>query len=644
MTGDKRQYSSKFPHKSVVWAKMEGYPWWPGIVVTRPAVRLYDDEEEPILGPTRVLVEFFNDNKRFASMKEGMVEPFKCKDYENHKAYSGTHSHELCIAVDEAEEYYGGQQKKLAAKAGKGNSPLPSSLASPTADNALVPDPTEAPQTPKRDSPVDSPLRSPTLSIKRMAPRKPTKKRRKKDSTAMQNEGDLDAVEKPKKRKKHDKTSELGRDTKGDELLGVLPEEVKKPLKRKRKERDTERQPPEVVDVPKSKIAKKDLITEGRTPGEYSSLSKQDIIRLLHKRDDDLRAMRVEVWRHRLKDMDKRDIINTAEALLERYSTAFGKVNTFIDLAKESHRSDSDEIPTQLKISEQSAAQAITDVKNVNFDIALLKTTKLGTRLFKLTKTCGSLSTVLWNGLRELLVQWVDVLSIAPCLTKDNEDSVGKGKESADGIAGSAVEADEPRNPVPSQDTADESVAGRNIRSMAKLVQDDKTMGEAEPPKVTESERPRSEGLNERQESSKELDKAKSSSSRFKLETPKDSEKPRGSSRSKALTPDVFLEVGALQIRDVLEVLPDTTINDSQLKKIVQGWEKAIVPAWKDDPEGYYSASLKLMKCVKRATKFYQEEGGQSPDPTVRALASCLQRPEESAGLVKLCLSGVKPA
>lgn len=98
--------SSAFEHGQPVWAHMEGYPWWPGRIVTRDEVTLDAGEGEPRVRTGEVLVEFFNDNKRFAPMSERHLRSFLNMRYSKLNAqYSGQYKGDLNDAVQEAKEY-----------------------------------------------------------------------------------------------------------------------------------------------------------------------------------------------------------------------------------------------------------------------------------------------------------------------------------------------------------------------------------------------------------------------------------------------------------------------------------------------------------------------------------------------------------
>lgn len=100
------------PHKHFykrgepVWAHMEGFPWWPARVVRRDDIALHPGEDEPVLNDGELLVEFFNDNTRFAPMHHYLLRPFLLPYYSNLNAYyDGTYKQELHVAVKKAMKY-----------------------------------------------------------------------------------------------------------------------------------------------------------------------------------------------------------------------------------------------------------------------------------------------------------------------------------------------------------------------------------------------------------------------------------------------------------------------------------------------------------------------------------------------------------
>lgn len=88
-----------------VWARMDGFPWWPGRVVTRDDVIVDDRDEEPIVDAKSRLVEFFNDNKRFAVIARRWLRPFNDEYLQINKTYNGSLFSTLNDAIREAKEY-----------------------------------------------------------------------------------------------------------------------------------------------------------------------------------------------------------------------------------------------------------------------------------------------------------------------------------------------------------------------------------------------------------------------------------------------------------------------------------------------------------------------------------------------------------
>lgn len=115
----------KFKHGEPVWAHMEGYPWWPGHVVNLGEVVLDKGENEPQCREDELLVEFFNDNKRFAAMNERSLRPFLFARYSALNAqYSGSYRSDLDLAVKEAKKYCEDKGLKMEEAGGRGSRPV----------------------------------------------------------------------------------------------------------------------------------------------------------------------------------------------------------------------------------------------------------------------------------------------------------------------------------------------------------------------------------------------------------------------------------------------------------------------------------------------------------------------------------------
>lgn len=90
----------------VVWAKFTGFPWWPARIVEREEITLDQGEAEPELDDGEALVEFFNDEERFAVVQLAKLHPFFSKRYASvHRNYKGQYVDPFRVAVKEAEEY-----------------------------------------------------------------------------------------------------------------------------------------------------------------------------------------------------------------------------------------------------------------------------------------------------------------------------------------------------------------------------------------------------------------------------------------------------------------------------------------------------------------------------------------------------------
>lgn len=105
----KSMTKNKFPLRykvgDPVWARMDGYPWWPARVVTRNDVVVDNRDEEPVVDENSHLVEFFNDNKRFAVMSRRSLRPFNEEHLQINKTYSGSYFSALNVAIREAKDY-----------------------------------------------------------------------------------------------------------------------------------------------------------------------------------------------------------------------------------------------------------------------------------------------------------------------------------------------------------------------------------------------------------------------------------------------------------------------------------------------------------------------------------------------------------
>ncbi|CAL1544126.1 unnamed protein product, partial [Lymnaea stagnalis] len=68
---------TKFTVGSIVWAKMDGYPWWPGMIEIDPDYGIYFEvPTETSMVPTQYNVTFFGDNVTRAWMKSSLIAPY----------------------------------------------------------------------------------------------------------------------------------------------------------------------------------------------------------------------------------------------------------------------------------------------------------------------------------------------------------------------------------------------------------------------------------------------------------------------------------------------------------------------------------------------------------------------------------------
>lgn len=101
------KHSSRYEYKigEPVWAYLNGYPWWPARVVSGDEIALGEDIA-PEVGKGEVLVEFFNDNKRFACMRLRSLRPFLNINFRTlNQKYKGSLLTPLKVAIEEAMEY-----------------------------------------------------------------------------------------------------------------------------------------------------------------------------------------------------------------------------------------------------------------------------------------------------------------------------------------------------------------------------------------------------------------------------------------------------------------------------------------------------------------------------------------------------------
>lgn len=112
-----------FKHGEPVWVRMDEFPWWPARIVTRDEIQLDPGEVYPRQKPDELLVEFFNDEKRFAAISKKDLRPFIEGRFRTlNRDYDGEYLETVIIAISEAERYLnewlGNGVPKVEAKGG----------------------------------------------------------------------------------------------------------------------------------------------------------------------------------------------------------------------------------------------------------------------------------------------------------------------------------------------------------------------------------------------------------------------------------------------------------------------------------------------------------------------------------------------
>lgn len=100
----RRLYS--YQNGEPVWARLDGHPWWPGRVVTPDEVTCDEGEPKPTLKEGELLIEFFDEIKSFAALKQRHVRPFLSKRRTNiHRQVEGTQDESLEEAISRVQQY-----------------------------------------------------------------------------------------------------------------------------------------------------------------------------------------------------------------------------------------------------------------------------------------------------------------------------------------------------------------------------------------------------------------------------------------------------------------------------------------------------------------------------------------------------------
>lgn len=100
--------ATKFSYKTgdPVWAKVAGYPWWPGRVISPQEVVLEPGDVLPKIPEDSFIVEFFNNGKRFSIVPKSKLRPFLHRRFhEINATYKGALREHVDGAVEESEQY-----------------------------------------------------------------------------------------------------------------------------------------------------------------------------------------------------------------------------------------------------------------------------------------------------------------------------------------------------------------------------------------------------------------------------------------------------------------------------------------------------------------------------------------------------------
>lgn len=88
-----------------VWVGIPGFPWWPARVASPAEVRTDEGFPRPKPRANELLVEFFNDKRRWATVDISQVRSFADPHWRSLKSRNGSPLHALSAAVNEAREY-----------------------------------------------------------------------------------------------------------------------------------------------------------------------------------------------------------------------------------------------------------------------------------------------------------------------------------------------------------------------------------------------------------------------------------------------------------------------------------------------------------------------------------------------------------
>lgn len=234
----------RFKHGEPVWANMEGYPWWPARIVNRGEVVLDAGEGEPRVKEGEVLVEFFNDNKRFAAMHENSLRPFTNKGLTRKgNNYNGQFQDLLHDAIQEAKDYCREKGYKVGTSDGSGSRPFKPKSTTHDREPFLEDDDEQEPEQKKGKRVKKKPSRNDREKDHKYSDDGKGKRGRKRPSA--NSEEDLDDLdrEREKKKKKVVIKREPSPSEPSDDDQRDVPVKTEKQQKRKNKNKRKHRDP-----------------------------------------------------------------------------------------------------------------------------------------------------------------------------------------------------------------------------------------------------------------------------------------------------------------------------------------------------------------------------------------------------------------
>lgn len=96
---------SCYPAGTVVWANLDGFPWWPGHVVRKEEID-FDTLNIPEVMPYQAIVMFFNDNNRYSLMEKKNLQLFLHDEFYRSRTRVRTKSNrDVMIAIRQAWQF-----------------------------------------------------------------------------------------------------------------------------------------------------------------------------------------------------------------------------------------------------------------------------------------------------------------------------------------------------------------------------------------------------------------------------------------------------------------------------------------------------------------------------------------------------------